>query len=509
MEQSSFFKKTAVLTVSNVLTGTLTFIYTIFLSREMGAAGMGLYQLVTPVFALFLCITGGGITVTLSKIAAEKKASGKLHELYKTVKIMCMFELVWSLMVTLFLIILSKVIANNILSDSRTVLGIIAFCPALIIISLSSVFKGTYYGLQRILEPAIIDVIEKAIRIIMIFPLMALVKNMNLGIEYTTAAAMLVVSIGEIFSFILFFISYKIYIKNHPARGICKSNRELVVSVLRLAIPLALNGILSTIFSMILTLLIPKRLMAGGVSYNEAISLLGKLEGMTLTILFYPAIILNAVCTVLIPSISEAVTSGKDYIINHRTNIAIKVASIVGFSSTVLILTRGGDIGIFFYKDSYVGYLLSLLSIPLPIVYIQIISFSILNGLGRQGSLLINSTLTSISDVIFIYIFLGIPTLAVKGYALNFLLSALFSIGLNFSVIRKSFKFKLDYMNCIVIPCLCAFSQYALTSLLFSSITNVPLIIVLYYLTYFILYLPFYFIAYKNKNIPNFTRKAS
>lgn len=81
MEGSSFFKKTAVLTVSNILTGTLTFIYTIFLSRQMGASGMGLYQLVTPVFALFLCITGGGITVTLSKIAAEKKAAGKLYEL--------------------------------------------------------------------------------------------------------------------------------------------------------------------------------------------------------------------------------------------------------------------------------------------------------------------------------------------------------------------------------------------------------------------------------------------
>ncbi|MEG0371842.1 MAG: oligosaccharide flippase family protein, partial [Clostridium sp.] len=284
MEGASFFKKTAVLTVSNILTGTLTFIYTIFLSRQMGSSGMGLYQLITPIFSLFLCITGGGITITLSKLAAEKKAAGKLNELYKTVKIMCIFELIWSVFITSILIILSQIIANNVLSDSRTVIGIIAFCPAVIIISLSSVFKGTFYGLQRILEPAIIDVVEKILRILMIFPLMGLVKKLSLGVEYGTAAAMIVISIGEIFSFMLFLISYKIYKKNHPAHGKCKSSYALVSSVLRLAIPLALNGILSTIFSMILTLLIPKRLVVSGLSYADSISLLGKLEGMALTL---------------------------------------------------------------------------------------------------------------------------------------------------------------------------------------------------------------------------------
>ncbi len=507
MEGSSFFKKTAVLTVSNILTGTLIFIYTIFLSRELGASGMGLYQLVTPVFSLFLCITGGGITVTLSKVAAEKKAAGKLYELHQTVKALCVFEIIWSLLITILLILLSKFIATNVLSDSRTTLSIIAFCPALIIISISSVFKGTYYGLQRMLEPAIIDVIEKIFRIIMIFPLMKIVKSLNLGYEYQTAAAMLVISIGEVFSIILFYISYKGYMKKVP-KCKCKDFKTLVFDVLKLSIPLALNGILSTVFSMILTILIPKRLMVAGIPHEEAIALLGKIEGMALTIVFYPAIILNALCTVLIPSISEAVTSGKEYIINHRTNIAIKVAAIVGFSSAVLLLVKGRSIGIFFYNDGYVGYLLSLLAIPLPIVYIQIISFSILNGLGKQGSLLINSTLISIIDVILVYIFLSMPSLTVKGYALNFLISAVFAIIVNFYVIQKSFKFKLDINQCIIIPCFCALMQYGTCMMFFKNVTYTPLVILLYYFSYFIFYIPLYLTTYKKKFIRNIRKSA-
>ncbi|MEF9934146.1 MAG: stage V sporulation protein B [Clostridium sp.] len=508
MEGASFFKKTIVLTASNILTGTLTFVYTIFLSRQMGPSGMGLYQLITPVFAMFLCITGGGITVTMSKIAAEKKAKGNLNELYKTVRIMCMFEIIWSLIVGFFLILLSRFISGTILSEPRTLYGIIAFCPAIIIISLSSVFKGTYYGLQRILEPAIIDIVEKILRIAMIFPLMTFVKNLNLSVEYYAASAMLVISLGEVFSFILFLLSYKRYKKRHPS--MCKTlpSKTLMTNVLRLAIPLALNGILSTIFSMILTILIPKRLVVSGLTHNEAIALLGKLEGMALTIIFYPSVILNALCTVLIPSISEAVASGKDYIINHKTNIAIKVASVVGFSSTVLILSHGASLGEFFYKDAYIGYILSLIALPLPLVYIQSISFSILNGLGKQGRLFINSTITSVSDLIIIYLLLAIPSFGIQGYAINFFLSSLLAVILNFSVINKSFKFKLDFVQCILIPAICSLSQYIFGSLLFNSDTYTPILIVGYYLLFFLFYIPLYLVTYKKIKLHNI-KKAS
>ncbi|MEF9951440.1 MAG: stage V sporulation protein B [Clostridium sp.] len=508
MEGASFFKKTIVLTASNILTGTLTFVYTIFLSRQMGASGMGLYQLITPVFALFLCITGGGITVTMSKIAAEKKAKGNLNELYKTVRIMCIFEIVWSLIVGFVLIILSRFISGTILSEPRTLYGIIAFCPAIIIISLSSVFKGTYYGLQRILEPAIIDIVEKILRIIMIFPLMMFVKGLNLSVEFYAASAMLVISLGEVFSFLLFLLSYKRYKRRHPSSRETLPSKVLITNVLKLAIPLALNGILSTIFSMILTILIPKRLVVSGLTHNEAIALLGKLEGMALTIIFYPAVILHALCTVLIPSISEAVASGKDYIINHKTNIAIKVASVVGFSSTVLILSQGNAIGEFFYKDPYIGYILSLIAIPLPLVYIQSISFAILNGLGKQGKLFINSTITSISDLIIIYLLLAIPAFGIQGYAINFAFSSLLAIMLNFNVIRKSFKFKLDIIQCVLIPAICSIIQYVLCMLLFENITYTPLIIIGYYLVFFLLYTPLYLVTYKKIGL-NPLKKAS
>lgn len=77
MKRSKFFANTAILTSSNVITGTLTFIYSILLSKKIGSEGMGLYQLVMPLYNLFLFVTGGGITMSMSKIAAEKKPAVK------------------------------------------------------------------------------------------------------------------------------------------------------------------------------------------------------------------------------------------------------------------------------------------------------------------------------------------------------------------------------------------------------------------------------------------------
>ncbi|HBX48891.1 MAG TPA: stage V sporulation protein B, partial [Clostridiaceae bacterium] len=85
MKKDSFFIKTLVLTVSNIVTGILTFSYSIILSKEIGSQGMGLYQLIMPIYSMLLFISGGGITTTLSKISAEKKARGKMKELYETI----------------------------------------------------------------------------------------------------------------------------------------------------------------------------------------------------------------------------------------------------------------------------------------------------------------------------------------------------------------------------------------------------------------------------------------
>jgi stage V sporulation protein B len=493
MKRSAFFEKTIILTVSNILTGTLSFIFSILLSREIGPKGMGLYQLVMPLYTMFLFVTGGGITVTLSKIAAEKKATGNLRELYKTVKVICLFEVVWSAFITSIVFLLSRFLSINVLSDGRTLYAILAFCPALVIISLSSIFKGTYYGLQKVVEPALIDVVEKIFRIAIMYPLVMLTKNM--GIEFTAASAVFALSSAELISLILFYICYKNYVRKNPCFGKCDNSFQLIFNVLKLAIPLAINGILSTVFSTITAVMIPKRLQVAGIPYEEALSMFGKLQGMALTIAFYPSIILSALSVILIPSISEAVTFKKSYIVNHRMNLAIRIASVTAFSSTAILLSIPHMIGKFLFKDPAVGDLLQILAPALPLIYIEITTFAILNGLGKQTSILINSTIISISDLILLYIFLAIPSINIKGYGINFIFSAILGLVFNFAVIRRTFSFSFNVFSSILLPFMCSVFLYIVINNFLVKLNSAPVIILFSYVLFLAIYIPLHNIS--------------
>lgn len=490
MKTSKFFANTMILTISNILTGTIGFIFSIILSREIGAKGVGLYQLVMPLYLLFLSVTGGGITVTISKVAAEKKALGRYSEIYKTIGALAKFQLVWSSIITTLIVLSSKYISVNILSDSRTLLGILAFCPAIIIVSLSSVYKGAFYGLQKVTIPAFIDIFEKIARIVIIVVLIMAAGNS--GVEVKAAAAIVSLSFGELVSFILFYICYKNYVRKNPAHDKCDNGPQLIINVLKLSIPLAVNGILSTIFGTITTVLIPKRLQAAGIPYETALSLLGKLQGMALTIATYPAIVIGALNVILIPTISEAIAFKKDYIVNHRMTVAITFASVAAFSSSAIMLSIPERLGLVFYGDPMVGEILKILVPGIPILYLEMITFSILNGLGKQTRLLINSIILSISELILIYAFLGIPSLGIKGFGISFVLSGLLGLFLSVIVIRKTITFRINIKTSLIIPFLCSILLYIVTESILIKLSSTPFIVLLGYLLYLALFLPIY-----------------
>ncbi|MCX7904272.1 MAG: stage V sporulation protein B, partial [Caloramator sp.] len=413
MKLSDFYKNTFILVLSNIITGTLTFVFSIILSRQIGPKGMGIYQLVMPLYTMFLFITGGGITVAVSKVAAEKKAKRKLNELYKTVNVIIFFEIIWSIFITSILVSLANQFSLFILKDSRTYYSILAFAPALIIVSISSVYKGAFYGIQRMLEPSLIDIIEKIIRIVVMFPLINIFKNKSL--ELSCASAMLALSAGELTSLLLFYLFYHKFKSKNKSYDKTENSLQLLIDTLKLSLPLAINGISSTIFSILIAILIPKRLMVAGFSYEDAISMFGKLSGMALNIIFYPAVILNSLSIVLIPSISEFLVLKNYASVKRRIKKSIDIALILSLSTFIILNSIPDKVSILFYKDDSIAPLIKTLSYGLPLIYVEMISFSILNALGKQTQVMINSLILSIIDILMIYIFIALPSLNIYG----------------------------------------------------------------------------------------------
>ena len=85
-KEKSFLSGALVLSLGGLLAKVLGALYRIPLTNILGSYGMGLYQLVFPLFSLLLTISTAGIPVAVSKLVAEKIALGKTNHAQKFFK---------------------------------------------------------------------------------------------------------------------------------------------------------------------------------------------------------------------------------------------------------------------------------------------------------------------------------------------------------------------------------------------------------------------------------------
>ena len=75
--KNTIIRGTIILTMTGFLSRFMGFFYRIFLSRTFGEEGVGLYQLIFPVYALCYSLTTAGIETAISRTVARKVSMGK------------------------------------------------------------------------------------------------------------------------------------------------------------------------------------------------------------------------------------------------------------------------------------------------------------------------------------------------------------------------------------------------------------------------------------------------
>ena len=144
MEKENFYKKSFILSSSNILTGILGFTFSLILSKELGAEALGLYGLLMPIYNLFICLMCGGILTSVSRLTAIYFDNKYFNKVNLTVKTSMIFTLIWSLIIATVVYTLSPLIAQFIIKDMRIITAIKIICPAMIFISISNILKGYF-----------------------------------------------------------------------------------------------------------------------------------------------------------------------------------------------------------------------------------------------------------------------------------------------------------------------------------------------------------------------------
>ncbi len=464
-QKRAFLAGTLLLTATGFACRVLGFFYRIFLSRTIGAEGLGLYNMVHPVFGICFSVCAGSIQTTLSQYIAAHVSQGKKVFLSGLVVSMLL-----SILMALGISHSSHWIASRILLEERCT-------PLLPVIALSVPFaafhaciNGYYYGMQKSRVPAFSQVAEQVVRMGLVF----LIADiwMEQGREITVELAVLGHLIGEIASacFTLCALclvppqktgdaadtlsrtSSAAFPADSPAYPHPASWLSLSIPLMTLALPLMGNRLVLNLLGSAEAIWIPSRLQTFGLNSDEAFSIYGVLTGMAMPFILFPSAITNSMAVLLLPAVAKAQSAGNKERISNTISMAIRYSLYMGIFCVGIFRIYGHSLGTSVFHDSNAGTYISILAWLCPFMYLATTMGSILNGLGKTSTTFAQNVAAMIFRLGFVVF--GIPRFGILAYLWGLLGSEILLACLNLVSLSRIAEFSWAPLETLIKPAL-------------------------------------------------------
>jgi stage V sporulation protein B len=451
MSKKTFITGAIILMIAGFITRIIGFVYRIYLSNLIGAEGMGLYQLIVPIYTLIILTLTSGVSIAVSKMTAEEAAKEHFINIKRISKIGLIVVLAASAAVSLVLYANVDFIVGALLKDKRTYFSVLTMIPCIPFIAAASAYKGYFYGIQEVTPTAVSQIVEQIVKIGIVMAFAS--QFVKAGLEYACALATVAMAIGEMSNLFVLavYFRYKKYVHITPKsrKGIIRK-RKLISQILTCAVPISFNRFIISIMSAVEVILIPRRLLEGGLNYIQCMEEYGKLMGMAMPLVFFPALVTTSLATTLVPAISESISLKNFSRVNYRISKSIQITMVLGFIFMALFACYPNKISDMIYPKQNVGNTLFLLSFTCIFLYLQQILTGIMNGLGKQGLLLANSIIGSAIRIACVYFL--IPKYGIPAYILGMIISSFVVCILNFITIVHNTGMVMDLRHWVVLP---------------------------------------------------------
>ena len=369
----SIFKAVALITFFTIITRFLGFIFRVYLSREIGAEALGIFQVAFSVFMVLVTLVASGLPLIISKVSARLHTDGLVKQERSMISTALIISVLTALITCLIVLIFHNLL-GFIFTDDRCVILLIILLPAVVFNAIYSTFRGYLWGHSNFFGLCISELFEQVVRIIICVIMLAGALTMMDGAIVASASLTIACLFSAIFVTILFFVY----------GGRLSKPKGFSKELLKTSTPITGVRLASSLIQPIIAIIIPLRLVSAGMTSSEAMSLFGVAMGMTLPFLFIPSALIGSLGTVLVPDLSTAVAQKNTGHIKNRITTSVVITLFISCFFVPLYMGAGENIGLFFYDNALSGELLvSSAWIMIPIGITSITS-SILNALGYE-----------------------------------------------------------------------------------------------------------------------------
>lgn len=400
-------------------------VYKIPLSNILGSEGMGLFQIVFPLFVIAITISSSGVSTAVTKMVATNKKNdrGVLIFAIKT-------TLILSFVFMVLFLSLSRVL-SVLQGNSNVSLVYYGVASGIFVISILAVYRGYIRGNQNIKIYAISEFIEQSFKLI--FGLGFAVLFARFGVVYAVLGSFVGLSFSALVS-LVFCIIYR------PTPSDVFNGKIDRTQFFNYTIFGTLTTLIIPISQFVDTIIVIKILQFAGENSSLSTSLFGIYAGVVATVINLPISLIIALETIALPSISRTISS--------RETTDAKIRNIIFYT---LLISIASSILLYIFSNEIIGVLYSkgltveemhiasrLLKIgAFSVIFLSLVQIStvVFQSIGRFYFPFISLAIGSVIKLIIQLIL--VPSIGIYGAQFAIVIDYAFVCLLNFVVLFR------------------------------------------------------------------------
>ena len=294
MKKQSYIKGAAIISAGGFLSKLLGALYRIPLVAYLGGTGMGIYQMVYPLYCILLTVSASGIPTGIARIISSGEGSGaekKAFYIYGAI------GLAGSLIMFACSSLLARAQGEPAVAQCCAYLS-----PSVFFVALISIVRGYFQGRGNMYPTAITEVLEQVVKVAVGVAAASLYKG---DVVKATAAAVFAVTVSEAVT-ALFAIA--LYIgKKSDRKPLYRVKEISAKKIFAYTVPLTLTAIALPASQLIESIAIVNLLRK---TVENATALYGIFSGCAVTIINLPVSVSYGLAAASVPQISPLAAKG-------------------------------------------------------------------------------------------------------------------------------------------------------------------------------------------------------
>ena len=419
-KKQNYLHGAAIMAGTTVIVKIVAFLYKIPLGdmRILGDEGFAHFNVAYNIYGFFLTLATAGFPVALSRMISVADAQGRPAQVQRIFRVALSTLAGIGGFFTLIMLLFHRQL-SVVMADREAALSIVALAPAVVIVCVTSAYRGYCQGRGNMIPTAFGQVIEELGKLVVGLSLAWFLARTGRGLPAASAGAIFGVTAGAMAA-LIYMAAYKR--KNYPdatfgANDVPDRASDVMRSFLSIGIPIAIGASVLSMINLLDNALSLNRLQsAAGFAPKMAHTLYG-VYGKAQTLYNLPSYFITPLTLSVVPAIATCLTRRERAQASEIAESSLRIASAIAMPMGVGLFVLAEPVfRVIYWGSNPAGpVLLRMLGVAAFFVCMSMMGNAILQAVGQEKLPILSIILGGAVKIGVNWVLVGNPRINITG----------------------------------------------------------------------------------------------